>query len=175
MWNSDSSKNRCSRFLVKAVILLIKPASWVRSLSWRSFLCQLRKWALYKQTLKTLDRKANSYHHCCIIKKNTMFNLDSLRHFADACLVFKVLRGLAPPTRSQFVMQKDSSGSAARATARRDWAVQYRQSKFGQTVFSVRASHYCYSLPIELGESTNYLTFNINLRWFKANKTCNHE
>ncbi len=52
---------------------------------------------LYKQTLKILDQKPISYHHCNIIIKYNLFNFDSFLHYLDACLIFKISHGLAPP------------------------------------------------------------------------------
>ncbi len=43
---------------------------------------------LYKQTLKILDQKPISYHHCNIIIKYNLFNFDSFLHYLDACLIF---------------------------------------------------------------------------------------
>ncbi len=43
---------------------------------------------LYKQTLKILDQKLISYHHCNIIIKYNLFNFDSFLHYLDACLIF---------------------------------------------------------------------------------------
>ncbi len=39
---------------------------------------------LYKQTLKILDQKPISYHHCNIIIKYNLFNFDSFLHYLDA-------------------------------------------------------------------------------------------
>ncbi len=50
---------------------------------------------LYKQTLKILDQKPISYHHCNIIIKYNLFNFDSFLHYLDACLIFQMLHGLA--------------------------------------------------------------------------------
>ena len=125
--------------------------------------------SLYKQTLKTLDQKPNRYHHCHIVQKYNLFNFDSFKHFADACLIFKVLNGLAPPPLKQFIKQSESGGRTTRATTRGDCEVPFRQSVFGETVFSVRASHHWNSLPTEVRETTNYWTFKFNLeRWLKS-------
>ena len=43
---------------------------------------------LYKQTLKTLDQKPISYHHCHITTKYNLFKFDSFLQFLDACLIF---------------------------------------------------------------------------------------
>ncbi len=130
---------------------------------------------LYKQTLKILDQKPISYHHCNIIIKYNLFNFDSFLHYLDACLIFKILHGLAPPPLGEFIQQKSSSGRATRAATRGDCVVPYRRSKFGQTVFSVRASNYWNCLPAELRESTSYLSFKFKLKkWIKNTQTCNH-
>lgn len=131
---------------------------------------------LYKQTLKALDKKPISYHHCHIVKKYNLFYFDSFLHYLDACLVFKILHGLAPPPLNEFVKQMDGSGRATRATTRGDCMIQRRYSKLGHTVFSVRASNYWNSLPCEVRESLNYATFKTRLkRWIKTNQSCNHE
>uniref|UniRef100_A0AAR2J957 Reverse transcriptase domain-containing protein n=1 Tax=Pygocentrus nattereri TaxID=42514 RepID=A0AAR2J957_PYGNA len=132
--------------------------------------------SLYKQALKILDRKPNSYHHCHIVQKYNLLSFDSFKHLLDACLMFKILYGLAPPPLRQFIKQKDSRGSmVTRAFTRGDCIVQYRRSKFGQTVFSIRASQYWNSLPTELRTCTNYLIFKYKLKtWLKANQICNH-
>lgn len=131
--------------------------------------------SLYKQALKTLDRKGNSYHHCHIIKKHNMFSFENYRHFADACLVFKVLRGLAPPPLCQFIKQKDKVNRVTRATTRGDCIVQYRQSRIGNTAFSVRATIFWNSLPNELRECNSLSSFKKQLKsWIRDNYNCNH-
>ncbi len=85
---------------------------------------------LYKQTLKILDQKPISYHHCNIIIKYNLFNFDSF--LLDACLIFNIWHGLAPPPLGEFIQQKSSSGRATRAATRGDCVVPYRRSKFGQ-------------------------------------------
>ena len=59
----------------------------------------------------------------------------------DVCLVFKVLNGLAPPPLSKFIKRTDSGGRTTRATTRGDSEPPFRESVFGKTVLSVRASH----------------------------------
>ena len=131
--------------------------------------------SLYKQTLKTLDQKPNRYHHCHIVQKYNLFNFDSFTQFADACLIFKVLNGLAPPPLKEFIGQRESGGRTTRATTRGDCKVPFRRSVFGKTVFSVRASNHWNSLPNQVRETNNYLTFKFNLkRWLKENQICNH-
>ncbi len=130
---------------------------------------------LYKQTLQILDQKPISYHHCNIIIKYNLFNFDSFLHYLDAGLIFKIVHGLAPPPLGEFIQQKSSSGRATRIATRGDCVVPYRRSKFGQTVFTVRASNYWNCLPAELRESTSYLAFKFTLKkWIKNTQTCNH-
>jgi hypothetical protein len=43
---------------------------------------------LYKQTLKILDQKPITYHHCHITSKYNLFNFDSFLQYLDACLIF---------------------------------------------------------------------------------------
>ena len=131
--------------------------------------------SLYKQTLKTLDQKPNRYHHCHIVQKYNLFTFDSFKHFLDACLIFKIINGLAPPPLNRFIKRNESGLRTTRATARGDCEVPFRQSVFGETVFSVRGSHHWNSLPNEIRVTTNYSTFKFNLkRWLKANQICNH-
>ena len=132
--------------------------------------------SLYKQTLKTLDQKPNRYHHCHIVKKYNLFSFDSFKCFMDVCLIFKVLNGLAPPPLKAFIKRTDSGERTTRATTRGDCEVPFRQSAFGKMALSVRASHHWNSLPGEIRETSNYLTFKFNLkRWLKNNQSCTHE
>jgi hypothetical protein len=59
-----------------------------------------------KQALKVLDRKPNSYHHCYIPRKHELLSWKNLVQYSDACLVFKILNGQAPPPLSTFLKQK---------------------------------------------------------------------
>lgn len=61
---------------------------------------------LYKHALKTLDKKPFWYHHCHIISKYNLFTLDNFKNYNDACLIFKILHGLAPPTNVSVCVQK---------------------------------------------------------------------
>ena len=131
--------------------------------------------SLYKQTLKAFDQKPNRYHHCHIVQKHNLFNFNSFKHFTDACLIFKILNGLAPPPLEQFIGQRDSGDRATRATTRGDCEIPTRYTLFGKTVFSVRASHHWNSLPTEVRNTSKYLTFKLKLkRWLKTTQICNH-
>ncbi len=71
--------------------------------------------SLYKQTLKIFDQRTNSYHYCNIVKKHNLLSFDNVKHLVDACLIFKMLNGYAPPPLCQFMMQKDNNDKVIRA------------------------------------------------------------
>ncbi len=50
-----------------------------------------------KQTLKVLDKKPNSFHHCSILTKFSILSWEHLIQFADLVIIFKILNGFAPP------------------------------------------------------------------------------
>ena len=76
--------------------------------------------SVYKQALKVLDRKPNSHHHCYILRKHELLSWETLVQYTDACLVFKILNGLAPPPLSIFVQLKTQTyGSRSTRSAMR--------------------------------------------------------
>src|SRR4029434_3157980 len=130
---------------------------------------------LYKQTLKTLDQKPISYHHCHITTKYNLFKFDSFLQFLDACLIFEILHWLAPPPLNEFIKLKDGNGWATRAVTMGDCVIQYRHSTFVRTVFSVRAPNYWNTLPTNVRECASFSVFKNKLKnWMKNNQTCNH-
>lgn len=61
--------------------------------------------SLFKKTLKKiLDRKPIHFHHCNILSKYNILDLDSYQMFLDVCLIFKVLNGLAPYNSGIFTL-----------------------------------------------------------------------
>ncbi len=78
---------------------------------------------LYKQSLKVLDRKPNSYHHCLILKKHNLLSWDNLIKYANLCLVFKILHNAAPPPLQTFIIQRSNNNRATRGSARGDCVV----------------------------------------------------
>ena len=52
------------------------------------------------------NRKPISYHHCHITTKYNLFKFHSFLQVLDACLIFFILRGLAPPPLSEFIRQR---------------------------------------------------------------------
>ena len=75
-------------------------------ISWAQACCTTLKpiQSVYKQALKVIDRKPNS--HCYILRKHEFLSWENLMQYIDACLVFKILNGLAPPPLSIFDKQK---------------------------------------------------------------------
>uniref|UniRef100_A0A8C7X350 Reverse transcriptase domain-containing protein n=1 Tax=Oryzias sinensis TaxID=183150 RepID=A0A8C7X350_9TELE len=58
--------------------------------------------SLYKKSLKVLYRKPMSFHVCNILKKYKLLSFENFKNFKFACLMCKVLHGLAPPPMSDF-------------------------------------------------------------------------
>ncbi len=130
--------------------------------------------SLYKQSLKIFDQRTNIYHYCNIVQKHHLLIFDNNTHLVDACLIFKILNGYAPPPLCQFITQKDNNGRVTRATTRGDCAVQFKCTTFGRSIFSIRAINYWNTLPTELSSSTNDSTFKYKLKkLFKASHICN--
>uniref|UniRef100_A0A8C7CP59 Reverse transcriptase domain-containing protein n=1 Tax=Oncorhynchus kisutch TaxID=8019 RepID=A0A8C7CP59_ONCKI len=147
--------------------------------SWAQACCTKLKpiQSVYKQALKVLDRKPNSHHHCHILRKHELLSWENLVQYTDACLVFKILNGLAPPPLNIFVKQKTQTyGSrSTRSAMRGDCIVPLRKSTFSKSAFSVRASHVWNTLPSDTHNCTTYHTFTKCLKtWLKVNQICEH-
>ena len=130
---------------------------------------------LYKQTLKVLDQKPNSSHHCTILHKHKLLCWEDLIKYRNICLVFKILRGLAPPPLNTFITQRNNTGQITRSATRGDLTVPFRKSTFGQLSFSVKALQNWNSLPTHIKEIHTYCTFTSKLKiWLTHNQTCTH-
>uniref|UniRef100_A0A8C6S602 Reverse transcriptase domain-containing protein n=1 Tax=Neogobius melanostomus TaxID=47308 RepID=A0A8C6S602_9GOBI len=92
--------------------------------------------SVYKQALKVLDKKPFRHHHCSILDKYNLLNWENFVKFHDANLVFKILRGLAPPPLSNFI---NLSRRQTRSATSNNLLVPLRKSAFSQSAFSVRA------------------------------------
>lgn len=93
----------------------------------------------YKRALKILDKKPFSYHHCQILDKYKFLNFTNFKLFKSACLIYKVIHGLAPPPMSDFIKQKSSSVAGSRltrATVRGDCELTFRRTTFSQNALS---------------------------------------
>ncbi len=131
----------------------------------------------YKQALKILDKKSNTYHHCTIIQKYGLFSLDNFISFSNCCLFFKIINDLAPPPLKQFVSlcRPKTNTIATRASSRGDCISGFRNSTFGQSAFSVKTSGLWNSIPVSIRESTTLSTFKSGLKkWLKAGQHCGH-
>ena len=128
---------------------------------------------LYKQALKTLDKKSNAYHHCNILAKYVCLNWENMMTFADILLAYKIFNGLAPPPLSQFI--KQNQNTSTRSSARGDCKIPYRKTYFAQSAFSYRAAHTWNSIPIEFRNNTNINNFTKSIKqWLLDKQTCDH-
>lgn len=129
---------------------------------------------LYKQALKILDKRSNSYHHCKILSKFGFLSWENMIKFADILLVYKILHGMAPPPHNEFI--KQNFNSSTRATTRGDCIIPHRRSAFGQSVFSYRAVHTWNTIPIELRNITSLASFSKMIKgWLLDNQICLHK
>ncbi len=128
--------------------------------------------SLYKQALKVPDRKPNTHHHCHLLRKYKILTWENLTNYTDACLLFKILNGMAPPPPSAFVKQKTSDNRSTRSAQRGDCVVPFRSSSFSQSCFAVRATQFWNTLPAEISYCANYHTFTKNLKtWILKKQT----
>uniref|UniRef100_A0AAQ5Z6P0 Pyridoxal-dependent decarboxylase domain-containing protein 1 n=1 Tax=Amphiprion ocellaris TaxID=80972 RepID=A0AAQ5Z6P0_AMPOC len=115
--------------------------------------------------------KPFSVHHCTVLDKYNFLSFDNFVNFKNACFVYKVLNGLAPPPLQEFIKRKTVSGMATRAMARGDCHVPYRRTKFAKTVLSVKGTKYWNSLPSSIRETPTLATFKLHLKqWLKENQ-----
>ena len=115
--------------------------------------------SLHKQALKVLDRKPKLYHHCYILDKYNLLSWENILKHTDACLIFKIISGKAPPPLCTFIQQKQCNNKTTRSALRGDCVVPLRSSSFGQLCFSVRASKLWNQLPVEIRNCTSHHTF----------------
>ncbi len=75
--------------------------------------------SLYKQSLKTLDKKSVQFHHCSILKKYNLLSWDNLIKYVHICLLFKTMHSLSSPLK-QFVNIRTTAHRSTRAGERGD-------------------------------------------------------
>ena len=109
--------------------------------------------SVYKQALKALDNKPKSYHHCDILPRCGVLCWENLNKFHNSCLIIKILNGLAFPTFTRFIFQNNAGDRLTRSSVRGDIVVPRRKTSFGQTAFTVRASQFWNSLPLNIRQS----------------------
>ncbi len=129
--------------------------------------------SLYKQTIKTLDKKPQGHHHCKILNRHSLLSWENMIKYNRLYLVFKILHNMAPPTLQTYITLKTSR--TTRETAREDYIIPRRQSSFGQSSFSVRASQDWKNIQQHIRNCPNCHEFSTTLRaWFIRNQTCEH-
>ena len=72
---------------------------------------------LYKQTLKVLDKKPSSHHHCYIIQKHKLLTFENLVCLADVSLLYKVIQNLAAPPLKEFISLRPDNKRTTRTTS----------------------------------------------------------
>ncbi len=68
---------------------------------------------LYKQALKILDKKSDSYHHYTILTQYDFINWENVIEFANILLVYKTFHGLTRPQLNEFIKQNQNSSTNA--------------------------------------------------------------
>ncbi len=89
--------------------------------------------SLYKQSLKTLDKKSVQFHHCSILKKYYLLSWDNLIKYVHICLLFKTMNSLFSPLK-QFVNIRTTGHRSTRGGERGD-CIPFKRSNFSQSVF----------------------------------------
>ncbi len=85
--------------------------------------------SLYKQSLKTLDKKSVQFHHCSILKKYNLLSWDNLIKYVHNCLLFKTINSLFSPLK-QFVNIRTTAHRSTRDGERGDCIIPFKRSNF---------------------------------------------
>ena len=130
---------------------------------------------LYNRTVKVLDRKPNSTHHCTILNNRKLLSWEDTIKYKNICLVHKILHNTAPPPLNSLTILRNNSSQNTRSMTRGDLLVPFRKSTFGQLSFSVVAIKNWNSLPAHLKDIHTYATFTKHLKtWLSDNYNCKH-
>ena len=131
---------------------------------------------LYKQTLKVLDKKPSSHHHCNIIQKHKLLTFENVVCLADVSLVYMVIQNLAAPPFKEFISLRPDNKRTTRTISRGHCAVQHRCTEFGRSAFSVRATNYWNSVPNEIRDISTFTGFKSKIKsWLKSTQLCTHQ
>ena len=104
-----------------------------------------------------------------------MFSFESFISYSNLKLVFKCLHGLAPVPISESIAKHQINIRESRATAHGDLREPYRNTLFGQSAFSVKGVKVWNSLPPDLKNEHDIMSFNRGVKtWLKENQTCTH-
>lgn len=132
----------------------------------------------FKKALKVLDKKPLSYHHCSILDKYNFLNFTNLKYFKSACLIYKILHGLAPPPLNEFIKQRSIHGSTSRvtrATDRGDCEFRFRRTSFAQNTLSFKGCAFWNSIPPSVRECSSFISFKKQLKlWLRGSQICDH-
>ncbi len=130
--------------------------------------------SLYKQSLKTLDKKSVQFHHCSILKKYNLLSWDNLIKYVHICLLFKTMHSLSSPLK-QFVNIRTTAHRSARGGERGDCIIPFKISNFSQSVFSVKAAREWNSIPSTIRRLHTFGSFQSHLKkWLLTTQHCQH-
>uniref|UniRef100_A0A8C8E3R6 Reverse transcriptase domain-containing protein n=1 Tax=Oryzias sinensis TaxID=183150 RepID=A0A8C8E3R6_9TELE len=130
---------------------------------------------LYKQTVKTLDKKPNIFHHCTILQKHGLLSWENMVKFSNLCLMYKILHGLSSPPLHQFINIRTADHSRTRSAVKGDCIIPFRKSVFGQTAFSVRAATEWNFTLVSIRNQNTYHLFKTQLKkCLIDNQSCQH-
>ncbi len=134
--------------------------------------------SLYKQTLKTLDKKSNQYHHCRVLEKYNFLSFDNFRLVWNLCMVYKMLNGLAPSILRDFVHFRSTvSARFTRSSSTSDCVIPFRHSdvSFGLWSFSVKAITCWNSLSEDIRMCISIDIFKLKLKsYLRSTQLCKH-
>ncbi len=103
--------------------------------------------SLYKQTLKTLDKKSNQYHHCRVLEKYNFLSFDNFRLFRNLCMVYKMLNGLAPSILGDFVHFRSTvSARFTRSSSTSDRVIPFCDARCFWIMVFLSESHHMLGL-----------------------------
>lgn len=109
-------------------------------------------------TIKILDRKQITAHHCHVVQKLNMLSFDSLINFASFKLIHKCPHNQAPQVLSDLMAPLRVSGSVTRGAADGNCEVHMCKSSFGQIALTCGILHL---------QSSNWILIQITLNSLK--------
>jgi len=107
-----------------------------------------------------LDRKAQGYHHCNILRKYKVLSFDSLILFTNLRTVFKIVNNLAPSMKKFIKLYSEQTNRTSRSTVHKNLAIPQRSSAFAQTAYSFKIIKQWNQLPNSLKLSIDVNNFS---------------
>ncbi len=80
---------------------------------------------LFKQSLNILDNKPSRFLHCNILSKRKLLSWDNLIKYANVCLVYKIVHGLAPPKLKQYIKLRITANITTGGITKRDCIIMF--------------------------------------------------